>query len=77
MLNYLVWCAYHGVLLTVYHAVRVYVPKAVAGSAIYNCSAARLAGTAITFGLVSVGWVPFMTDLPHAWRLLRLMFVGA
>jgi alginate O-acetyltransferase complex protein AlgI len=77
MLNYLVWGAYHGLLLTAYHVVRVRIPGAVTGSAIYNSSAARLAGTAITFGLVSVGWVPFMTDLPQAWRLLRLMFVGA
>jgi len=76
MLNYLVWGAYHGVLLTGYHAARARMPQAVTRSPLYRSRVAGAAGTAITFGLVSVGWVPFMTNLPEAWRLLRLMFAG-
>jgi alginate O-acetyltransferase complex protein AlgI len=72
--NYLVWGAYHGALLTAYHVLRVHTPPTVSASRFYRSPAARLAGIAITFGLVSIGWVPFMTTLPGAWRVLRLMF---
>jgi alginate O-acetyltransferase complex protein AlgI len=72
--NFLVWGAYHGALLTAYHAFRVYAPPAVWLSGLYRSPVSRVAGIVITFGLVSIGWVPFMTTLPGAWRLLRLMF---
>jgi hypothetical protein len=29
--------------------------------------------TVATFLLVTIGWVPFMTDLPNAMRLLSIM----
>jgi alginate O-acetyltransferase complex protein AlgI len=74
MVNYLVWGAYHGLLLTGYHAVRVLMPSAITASALYRSPAASAAGAVITFVCVSVGWVPFMTNLPDAWRLLRIMF---
>ena len=73
--NYVVWGAYHGLLLTGYHAARTVLPPAVALGRLYTSRVATVAGTALTFGLVSIGWVPFMTDLPDAWRLLRIMFL--
>jgi alginate O-acetyltransferase complex protein AlgI len=72
--NYLVWGLYHGALLTGYHGWRASMPRVVWTSRLYRSPVSRAAGTVITFGLVSVGWVPFMTTLPNAWRLLRLMF---
>jgi len=72
--NYLVWGLYHGALLTGHHVFRASLPRVVAASGLYRSPFTRVAGTVLTFGLVSVGWVPFMTTLPNAWRLLRLMF---
>ena len=74
MVNYLVWGAYHGVLLTGYQVARVRMPQALTTSRLYRSPVASTAGAAITFAFVSVGWVPFMTNLPDAWRLLRIMF---
>jgi alginate O-acetyltransferase complex protein AlgI len=77
MANYLVWGAYHGILLTGYRVARARLPRVVTTSRLYRSSLANAAGAAITFALVSVGWVVFMTDLPGAWRLLRIMFAVA
>jgi len=74
MLNYLVWGAYHGVLVSGYQVARARMPPVISASPLYRSPVANLAGTAITFALVSLGWVPFMTDLPNAWRLVRIMF---
>jgi alginate O-acetyltransferase complex protein AlgI len=73
MANYLLWGAYHGLLLTGYHVTRAYTPAAVVANPLYRSTLAKAGGTVITFGLVSIGWVPFMSDLPGAWRLVRLM----
>jgi alginate O-acetyltransferase complex protein AlgI len=73
MVNYLVWGAYHGVLLTGYQVARARMPSAISGSALYRSPVATGAGVVITFMLVSVGWIPFMTTLPNAWRLVRIM----
>jgi alginate O-acetyltransferase complex protein AlgI len=74
MVNYLAWGAYHGALVTGYHVVRTRLPRAVTASRLYRSWAVGAAGTVATFLLVSLGWVPFMTTLPEAWRLLRIMF---
>ena len=72
--NYLAWGAYHGVLLTGYQAIRAHLPAAIASSRLYRSPLAHAAGAALTFTFVSIGWLLFMTDLPDAWRLLRIMF---
>ena len=72
--NYLLWGAYHGALLTGYQAVRARLSPAIVTSRLYRSPLATAAGTAITFTLVSIGWVLFMTNPSDAWRLLRIMF---
>ena len=72
--NYLLWGAYHGVLLTGYQAARARLSPAIVTSRLYRSPLATAAGTAITFTLVSIGWVLFMTNPSDAWRLLRIMF---
>jgi len=74
MWNFLVWGAYHGLLLTGYYVYTSRMPAALATSALYRSRLADLAAGLVTFFLVAVGWVPFMTDLPRALDLLRLMF---
>jgi alginate O-acetyltransferase complex protein AlgI len=72
--HYLVWGAYHAALLTLYQAARARMPAAIVTSRLYRSPLATAAGTVVTFALVTIGWVPFMTTLPDAWRLLRIMF---
>ncbi len=74
MWNFLVWGAYHGCLLTGYYVYTSRMPAGLATSALYRSRLADLAAGLVTFFLVAVGWVPFMTDLPRALGLLRLMF---
>jgi alginate O-acetyltransferase complex protein AlgI len=74
--NFLIWGLYHALLLIAYHVYRTRVPASIARSRWFSSHAANLAGTAATFVLVTVGWVPFMTDVPRSLRLLRLMFGG-
>jgi alginate O-acetyltransferase complex protein AlgI len=74
MWNFLVWGAYHGCLLAGYYVYTSRIPAGLATSALYRSGLASLAGGLVTFFLVAVGWVPFMTDLPRALDLLRLMF---
>lgn len=73
-LNFLVWGAYHGLLLTGHHLYRTWIPTAVATSRLYGSRVGTWAGVAVTFFLVTVGWVFFMVDLPKGLDLLRLMF---
>jgi alginate O-acetyltransferase complex protein AlgI len=74
--NFLVWGAYQGLLLTAYYVYRAYIPAGVARSGWFQSRLAGAASVALTFMAVTIGWVPFMTDLPRATTLLRLMFGG-
>lgn len=73
-LSFIVWGLYHGVLLSVHHVVKTKLPNAIARHPLYQAKATAVASAAFTFLCVSVGWVPFMTDMDRAAELLRLMF---
>jgi alginate O-acetyltransferase complex protein AlgI len=73
---FLAWGAYHGVLLSLHHLLLSRLPPSVAASAWYRSRAFAAASCAFTFLCVTVGWLPFMTDLPTAGRLFTLMFLG-
>ena len=75
-LSFIVWGLYHGALLAAHHAIQARMPVAVTASGWYRSRAASVAACAITFVVVTLGWVPFMTDLPRARVLLRLMLLG-
>jgi D-alanyl-lipoteichoic acid acyltransferase DltB (MBOAT superfamily) len=68
---------YHGVLLSLHHLYTTNMPAAVSGSRWYRSPLMTVAATLVTFVLVTIGWVPFMTDLPKAMTMLRIMFTGA
>jgi alginate O-acetyltransferase complex protein AlgI len=72
--GYLVWGMYHALLLIAYYVYRTRVPAAVAASRWWASRAVTAASTAFTFVLVTIGWLPFRTDLTNSLRLLRLMF---
>ena len=72
--NYLVWGAYHGVLLAAYHLYKTSIPLSLATSPRYQSRLVSWSGTALTFLAVMIGWVFFRMDLPDGTRLLRLMF---
>jgi alginate O-acetyltransferase complex protein AlgI len=74
--NYLLWGAYHGVLLSIHHVYRRtagvrWAPLPFAGSRL-----GRLSATAATFALVSLGWVLFLTADPSAALRLIKMIAG-
>jgi len=72
--NFLVWGAYHGVLLTLYYVYRKRMPLSLATNGLYRSKLAHLAGIAVTFVLVTIGWVPFMTShWSDSLKLLRAM----
>lgn len=73
---FVVWGLYHGTLLALHHIIQARMPVAVSASAWYRSSFGHALGCAITFFLVTLGWVPFMVDLDHARVLLRLMLLG-
>jgi alginate O-acetyltransferase complex protein AlgI len=73
---FLVWGAYHGLLLSVHHVIRTRMPASISDHAWYRSRLASAISVAVTFFFVAVGWVPFMTDLTTARRLLGLMFLG-
>lgn len=72
--GFLVWGVYHGVLLSLYHVVRLKTPGWIADHPWYDSRAVRAASVAVTFLCVMIGWVPFMLPLPKAARMLSLMF---
>lgn len=74
--NFLVWGLYHGLLLSGHHLYTTRLPVAVARSRFYRSRLASALATVVTFLLVSIGWVPFMLDLPRASEFLRLMLLG-
>jgi len=73
---FLAWGAYHGVLLSLHHFMLSKLPASVAASGWYRSRAFAAASCAFTFLCVTIGWLPFMTDLPTAGRLFALMFFG-
>lgn len=72
--NFLAWGLYHGILVTAYYVYRARVPASLTASRWFDSRPATAAATVLTFILVTIGWVPFMTTLPDAARLLRIMF---
>jgi alginate O-acetyltransferase complex protein AlgI len=72
--NFLAWGLYHGILLATYHLYRSWLPVTVATHPLYQSRAMSLTARGITFVLVSVGWVFFMTNLKEGTHLLQLMF---
>jgi alginate O-acetyltransferase complex protein AlgI len=73
---FLVWGAYHGLLLSAHHVMRTHIPPFISDSGWYRSRLVSAFSIAVTFVLVAVGWVPFMTDLATARRLLIVMFLG-
>ena len=73
---FLVWGAYHGVLLSLHHVIRLNMPVSISDHAWYRSRLASAMSVSVTFLVVAVGWVPFMTDLATARRVLALMFLG-
>lgn len=73
---FLIWGLYHGVLLSLHQLVLSRLPASVAASAWYRSRAFAAVSCAFTFLCVTIGWLPFMTDLPTAGRLFTLMFLG-
>jgi alginate O-acetyltransferase complex protein AlgI len=74
---FLLWGLYHGVLLAAYHAIRVKTPVRIAAHPLYRSRVATACGVAVTFLLVSIGWVPFMTTWDEASKLLGALFGAA
>ena len=71
--SFLLWGVYHGVLLSLYHVVRLKTPAWVADHPWYESRAVRVASIAVTFFCVTIGWVPFMLPLPQAAKMFALM----
>ena len=71
---FLLWGVYHGALLAAFHVVRAKTPAAIAGHPFYRSRAATAGGVVLTFLLVSIGWVPFMTTWDGASTLLAWLF---
>ena len=71
--SYLVWGLYHGLLLAMHHAFQAHMPMAIAGSRWYRSSIGSALGVAVTFMCVTIGWLPFMTNLDRARQLFSLM----
>jgi alginate O-acetyltransferase complex protein AlgI len=76
-INFVVWGAYHGLLLAGHHVYSRRAPAWLAEWAPYQSRPAILASRALTFALVTVGWVPFALDVPQGARMLRLLAGGA
>jgi alginate O-acetyltransferase complex protein AlgI len=75
-INFLVWGAYHGLLLGGHHLYTRRAPAWLAEWPPYHSWLATFASRALTFALVTVGWVPFAFDLPQSVRILRLLAGG-
>jgi alginate O-acetyltransferase complex protein AlgI len=72
--GFLLWGAYHGVLLTLYHGIRQKMPPRIMEHPFYSSRVARVAAVVLTFLLVTIGWVPFMLPLAEARKMLAIMF---
>jgi len=73
---FLAWGLYHGVLLAAYHVIRAKTPVRVAAHPLYRSRFVDGCGAAVTFLLVAIGWVPFMTTWEGASKLLAALFGG-
>ena len=73
-INFLVWGAYHALLVTLYHFYKAWLPESVAANRLYQSRLASVGSAGLTFALVTIGLVFFRMDVPHAMRILRLMF---
>jgi alginate O-acetyltransferase complex protein AlgI len=73
---FLAWGLYHGVLLAAYHVIRAKTPVRVAAHPLYRSRFVSGCGVAITFLLVAIGWVPFMTTWEGASKLFAALFGG-
>ena len=71
---FLLWGLYHGVLLATYHAIRVKTPVRIAAHPFYRSRLVSGASVVLTFLLVAIGWVPFMTSWDGAWALMASLF---
>jgi alginate O-acetyltransferase complex protein AlgI len=72
--NFILWGIYHGVLLSIYHVYRRTIGRRIGAHAFADSMMARVVAVALTFVLVTLGWVLFLTPDPgEAARLLRLM----
>jgi alginate O-acetyltransferase complex protein AlgI len=71
---FLLWGLYHGLLLAGYHAIRARTPVRVAAHPLYHSRIVTACGVVVTFLLVAIGWVPFMTNLQDASTLLASLF---
>lgn len=71
---FLVWGLYHGVLLALFHLVRLKTPVWVSDHPLYRSRVAHGLAVAITFACVTIGWVPFMLPSQEARKMLALMF---
>ncbi len=71
---FLVWGLYHGILLALFHFVRLKTPVWIADHPLYRSPVAKGLAVAVTFACVTLGWVPFMLPLKEAQRLLGIMF---
>jgi alginate O-acetyltransferase complex protein AlgI len=72
--SFVLWGVYHGVLLSLYHVIRLKTPAALAGHPWYRSRLADGMRVVVTFFFVTVGWVPFMLPIAGAARVLALMF---
>ena len=73
-LAFLLWGLYHGLLLAGYHAIRVKTPMRIAAHPLYRSPVVTACGVVVTFLLVAIGWVPFMTTWEGASTLLAALF---
>jgi len=72
--TFILWGIYHGALLSVYHVYRRTIAKKLGGNAFAWSTVAKAAAVAMTFTLVTAGWLLFLApDLGEAARLLRLI----
>ena len=72
--NFVLWGAYHGVLLGLHQAYRRTIAARLAVHAWFSSTAVRVASVAVTFAFVTIGWVFFTTSTPgEAARLLGRM----
>ena len=74
---FLVWGLYHGALLAAHHVIQARMPMVIASSTWYRSWIGTAIGCAVTFLCVTIGWIPFITDLDRTGQLLRLMLLGA
>jgi alginate O-acetyltransferase complex protein AlgI len=71
--NFLIWGAYHGLLLGAHHLYSRRAPAWLTEWPPYQSRVATLASRAVTWGLVTVGWVPFVFDARESARMLGLL----